>query len=221
LSNSAKILWFLCASAMIGISACSDSGDTGNATEATGAAEVTSPITSPSVNSETPTQPADQLAPAAPVPSSVLESGGDEAAKSSESESPAGDTPAPQQHIVKGVVTQWQPMVLFVQPGDRIIFKQMIGHDTATIDGMYPSNGISWQSKLGEEGFSVVLEEPGVYMYKCTPHVSLGMIGAIVVGDLPPANLQQLEDHPQNKGMFARAIRKLKLAIESKAGGSQ
>ena len=139
---------------------------------------------------------------------------------SSEVESSAGDTQAPQQHIVKGVVTQWQPMVLFVQPGDRVIFRQMIGHDTQTIDGMFPTSGTAWQSKLGEEGFSVVLEEPGVYMYKCTPHVSLGMIGAIVVGDLPPANLQQLEDHPQNKGMFARAIRKLKLALESQAGGS-
>ena len=44
----------------------------------------------------------------------------------------------PQQHVVKGVVTQWSPMILFVRPGDQIVFKGMIGHDSQTIDGMIP-----------------------------------------------------------------------------------
>lgn len=125
----------------------------------------------------------------------------------------------PQQHVVTGVVTQWRPMVLFVQPGDQIVFKQMAGHDTATVDGMIPEGGTAWQSKLGQEGFAVTIDVPGVYVYKCTPHVSLGMLGAIVVGDLPPGNLQQIKDHPQNKGMIGRAIRKLGQALDAKAGG--
>jgi pseudoazurin len=218
LFNSAKIWLLLCVIATIGISACSDPGESKDPTGDADATEVTSPNASPSVATSSP--PDGKLAAAEVVSRSVPEIAAGEASLSSAVESRARQTSAPRQHIVKGVVTQWRPMVLFVQPGDRVIFKQMIGHDTATIDGMFPIKGTSWQSKLGEEGFSVVLEEPGVYLYKCTPHVGLGMIGAIVVGDLPPANLQQLEDHPQNKGMFARAIRKLKQALESKATGS-
>lgn len=126
---------------------------------------------------------------------------------------------APTQHIVKGVVTQWAPLVLFVKPGDQIVFRQMLGHDTETIDGMIPEGAKTWKSKLGAEGFAVSPKVPGIYMYKCNPHVSLGMIGAIAVGDPPYANLAAIEAHPQNKGMIGRAIRKLKQALASQDGG--
>jgi pseudoazurin len=119
------------------------------------------------------------------------------------------------QHIIKGVVTQWDPMVLFVQPGDQIVFKQMTGHDSASLEGMIPEGADTWHSKLGEEGFAITLDVAGVYMYVCTPHISLGMIGAIVVGDTPPHNLAAIEAHPQNKGMIGRAVRKLKQALET------
>ena len=125
---------------------------------------------------------------------------------------------APTQHIVKGVVTQWAPLVLFVKPGDQIVFRQMAGHDSETIDGMIPEGAATWKSKLGQEGFAVSPDVPGIYMYKCNPHVSLGMIGAIAVGDPPYANLAAIEAHPQNKGMIGRAIRKLKQALESHDG---
>ena len=104
-------------------------------------------------------------------------------------------------------------MILFVQPGDQVIFKEMIGHDAQTIDGMILDRAVPWKSKLGQEGFAVILEVPGAYVYKCNSHVILGMIGAIVVGGLPPVNLQQIEEHPQNKGMIGRAVRKLKAGL--------
>jgi len=144
---------------------------------------------------------------------------GSQTAEPAVSEDEAAVAPAgPVQHVVKGVVTQWAPMVLFVQPGDQIVFRQMTGHDAETIEGMIPEGAETWQSKLGQEGFAVTLEVPGVYIYKCNPHVSLGMIGAIVVGDSPPANLGSIEVHPQNKGMIGRAIRKLKQALEAQGG---
>lgn len=124
----------------------------------------------------------------------------------------------PTQHIVKGVVTQWAPLVLFVEPGDQIVFRQMAGHDSETIEGMIPEGAETWKSKLGAEGFAVSPTVPGIYMYKCNPHVSLGMIGAIAVGDPPYANLDAIEAHPQNKGMIGRAIRKLKQALASREG---
>lgn len=152
------------------------------------------------------------------VAAAPAQSNGAAVAATSDAPAPNEAEVAPQQHEIQGVVTQWRPLVLFVQPGDQIVFKQMAGHDTATIDGMFPEGAQAWQSKLGEEGYSVTLDIPGVYIYKCTPHVGLGMIGAIVVGDSTPHNLPALEAHPQNKGMIGRAIRKLKQALDAKSG---
>lgn len=156
--------------------------------------------------------------PAKPGPQAVSE----EAALESESEptSEAAPGPAavrePQQHIVKGVVTQWRPMILFIEPGDTVVFRQMSGHDTESMDGLFPADAKPWRSQLGEEGFTVTPTVEGAYLYKCNPHVSSGMIGAIVVGKLPPSNLSELEASAQNKGMTGRAIRKLKQALEAK-----
>lgn len=121
-----------------------------------------------------------------------------------------------EEHIVKGVVTKWDPMVVFAHPGDKIIFTNMAGHDAVAIEGMVPEGSEIWQSKMGAEGFTVIVEKEGVYMYKCSPHVSLGMIGAIVVGDGAPANLAAVESHPENKGMIGRSVRKMKKELEAK-----
>ena len=42
------------------------------------------------------------------------------------------------------------------------------------------------------------------------------MIGVIVAGELPPANLQALTDSPLNKGMVARTLRKFKQALDAR-----
>jgi pseudoazurin len=127
----------------------------------------------------------------------------------------AGVAGEPRQHEVKGVVTQWGPLVTFAAPGDTIVFRQMTGHDTETIEGMIPAGAQGWKSSLCEEGFSVTLSVPGAYVFKCNPHVSMGMVGAVIVGGTPPANLADIEASPQNKGMIGRAIRKLKEALEA------
>ncbi|MGE0486836.1 MAG: plastocyanin/azurin family copper-binding protein [Gammaproteobacteria bacterium] len=119
----------------------------------------------------------------------------------------------PRQHEIRGVVTQWGPLVTFAAPGDTIVFRQMTGHDTETLAGMIPEGAQGWKSALGEEGFSVTLSVPGAYVFKCNPHVSMGMVGAVIVGDTPPPNLAAIESSPQNKGMIGRAIRKLKEAL--------
>ena len=121
-----------------------------------------------------------------------------------------------EQHEVRGVVTQWRPMVLFIEPGDTVVFRQMTGHDTQAMEGLFPAAATAWSSKMGQEGYSITLTEPGAYLYKCNPHVSSGMIGAIIVGQGPPANLAAIEASAQNKGMTGRAIRKLKQALEQR-----
>ena len=125
------------------------------------------------------------------------------------------------EHTVKGVVTKWKPMVTFAQPGDTIRFVGMIGHNTVTIDGMIPDGAKGWESKYGDEGYTVTVNEEGAYIFKCTPHITTGMVGAIVVGDdMPPTNLASVDKSVSKvtigKSMVKRTIKKMKKAIASR-----
>ena len=125
------------------------------------------------------------------------------------------------EHTVKGVVTKWKPMVTFAQPGDTIKFVGMIGHNTVTIDGMIPDGAKGWESKYGDEGYTVTVNEEGAYIFKCTPHITTGMVGAIVVGDdMPPTNLAAVDKNVSKvtigKSMVKRTIKKMKKAIASR-----
>lgn len=115
---------------------------------------------------------------------------------------------------VKAVVTKFEPAVVFIEPGDSVKFTNMAGHDTVSIEGMIPEGGEAWKSAMNEE-FNVTLDEEGAYVYKCTPHVGNGMLGAIVVGEGPPANLDAIKAHPENKGMIGRAVRQLEEALKA------
>jgi pseudoazurin len=121
---------------------------------------------------------------------------------------------AAEEHVIKGVITNWVPLVTYVKPGDSIKFVQMAGHDTETIEGMFPEGATPWKSTMGQEGFSVTLDKEGAYIYKCNPHMTTGMVGAVVVGDGAPQNLAALETALPNvklgKNMVARTIKKMK-----------
>jgi len=115
---------------------------------------------------------------------------------------------------VKAVVTKFEPTVVFIKPGDSVKFTNMAGHDTASIEGMIPEGAQPWKSAMSEE-ITVTLDKEGAYVYKCTPHVGNGMLGAIVVGEGPPANLDAIKAHPENKGMIGRTIRQLEKELEA------
>ena len=119
-------------------------------------------------------------------------------------------------HIIKAVITTWMPTVTFAKPGDRLIFRNMTGHDTESMEGMIPEGAKPWKSQLGQENFAVTVDKPGVYI--CTPHMSTGMVGAVVGGDQrPPANLAQVEANVKNvkvgRNMVQRAIRIMNKAL--------
>ena len=44
------------------------------------------------------------------------------------------------------------------------------------------------KSKLNQE-YSYTFETPGVYVYVCTPHASMGMIGVVLVGETTPEQI--------------------------------
>ena len=126
-----------------------------------------------------------------------------------------------EEHVIKGVITNWVPLVTYAKPGDTLKFMQMAGHDTESIDGMIPEGATKWKAKMGQEGFSVKLEKEGAYIYKCNPHMTTGMVGAVVVGDGEPKNLaaldKSLNDVKLGKNMVARTIKKMKQELQ-KAG---
>ena len=122
-----------------------------------------------------------------------------------------------EEHVVKAAVTKFNPLVVYAQPGDTIVWQNMAGHDTATMNGMLPEGAEKWQSKMGEI-FSVTLDKEGAYLYKCTPHASLGMMGAIIVGNSD--NLESIKEgvdaSGEPKGMVKRVIRNVEKDMAKK-----
>jgi plastocyanin len=98
-----------------------------------------------------------------------------------------------EEHIVRTRRTEWVPSVLFIQPGDTVVWHGMKGHETELIEGMGPEGGTRWDSVLDAEGFAVTFHESGAYIYSCEIHMGTGMVGAIVVGDVEPSNLAAID----------------------------
>lgn len=77
----------------------------------------------------------------------------------------------------------FEPEFIVAQPGDTIVFKSTDpGHNAQSIDGMLPDGAEPFKSKMGED-FTLVVDQPGVYGVKCTPHYTMGMVALIQVGD--------------------------------------
>jgi pseudoazurin len=80
-----------------------------------------------------------------------------------------------------------------IDVGDTILWLPTNkGHNVEFIDG---SDG--WEapkkSKLSKE-FSYTFDTPGVYLYQCTPHKSMGMIALVVVGELTQEGVDAIKD---------------------------
>ena len=83
--------------------------------------------------------------------------------------------------------------IITVAPGDLIQFVATDkGHNVQFIDG---PDGVELpeKSKLNKD-VEVYLNEPGVYVYVCTPHATMGMIGIVVVGDLTQEGVDDVRD---------------------------
>lgn len=104
-----------------------------------------------------------------------------------------------------GGIMVFEPSYLAVQPGDTVTFEPTDpGHNAVSIDGMIPEGAQPFAGKLGEQ-VKVTMTQPGVYGYECTPHYPMGMVGVVVVGPKPPANLAQaqaVEHPPRAKAVF-------------------
>lgn len=90
-----------------------------------------------------------------------------------------------------GAVMVFEPRLVKAAVGDTVTFVPVDkGHNSASIKNGLPENAAEWKGKINDT-ITVTLEAPGVYIYHCTPHFGMGMIGAIVAGD--PVNLEAVK----------------------------
>jgi pseudoazurin len=114
-------------------------------------------------------------------------------------------------HVITAGATNFNPMHVFVQPGDTVKWTNMTIHDTQSMDGLIPEGAEAWKSNIGQQ-YEVTLDKEGVYIYKCNPHYPNGMVGAIIVGEAN--NMDQLDANA--KGREKGVIFKLKKKLAAK-----
>jgi len=79
-------------------------------------------------------------------------------------------------------VMVFEPAVLSINPGDSVTFKATNpGHNSESMAGMVPEGAEGWQGGMGQE-VTVTFDQDGVYVYQCTPHLMMAMVGVIKVG---------------------------------------
>ncbi|WFU07017.1 pseudoazurin (plasmid) [Rhizobium sp. CB3171] len=86
----------------------------------------------------------------------------------------------------------FEPGFTKIAPGDTITFIPTDkSHNVETFMGLIPDGAAEFKSKASEE-YQAKFDIPGFYVVKCTPHMSLGMVALIQVGD-NPTNLDALK----------------------------
>ena len=86
----------------------------------------------------------------------------------------------------------FEPSALKIEPGDTVTFVPTDkAHNAETIPGLLPEGAAPFKGKMNEQ-IKVTFDKPGAYAIKCAPHVGMGMVAIIVVGDAP-SNLEAIK----------------------------
>ena len=93
-------------------------------------------------------------------------------------------------HVVTAEGMKFAPLVVKIAPGDSVRWDNMPTHNVETIDGLVPEGTEKINSPMGEN-YQHTFEKEGIYVYKCTPHIGVGMGGAVIVGE--PTNLDAIK----------------------------
>lgn len=76
----------------------------------------------------------------------------------------------------------FEPQLVRVAPGDTVRFVATTkGHNVESLPALSPAGAAPFKSALNQE-VVVTFRTPGLYVYKCTPHFSMGMVGVVQVG---------------------------------------
>ena len=95
----------------------------------------------------------------------------------------------------------FEPAVIKISKGATVNFVATdMSHNSASLDGMIPAGADSWNGALSQD-ISITFTEEGVYVYQCTPHAMMAMVGVIQVGDA--VNLDAVKaEASQKKSIF-------------------
>ncbi|AVH42445.1 pseudoazurin [Agrobacterium sp. 16-172Ci] len=93
-----------------------------------------------------------------------------------------------------GQAMVFEPATVKAAIGDVITFVPVDkGHDAAAVKDMIPEGVADFKGKMNET-VKLTVEKEGAYVVKCTPHLGMGMIALVVVGDAAPANLDAVKN---------------------------
>ncbi|MEM9604974.1 MAG: pseudoazurin, partial [Pseudomonadota bacterium] len=94
----------------------------------------------------------------------------------------------------------FEPAYLQAQPGDVVVFEAAdVSHNSRSV--LVPDGAADWSGGMSET-VAVRLEDEGVYIYVCDPHLAMAMVGVIQVG--APSNLDAaLAKAEEMEGGFA------------------
>lgn len=87
----------------------------------------------------------------------------------------------------------FEPAGVKIAAGDTVTFIPTDkGHNAEIIKGLHPEGAAEFKGKMNEK-ITVTFDVPGAYGVKCAPHVGMGMVALVVVGDVP-ADLEVYKD---------------------------
>lgn len=79
----------------------------------------------------------------------------------------------------------FEPAGVKIAAGDTVTFIPTDkGHNAEIIKGLHPEGAAEFKGKMNEK-ITVTFDVPGAYGVKCAPHVGMGMVALVVVGDAP------------------------------------
>ena len=79
----------------------------------------------------------------------------------------------------------FEPALVNVAVGDTVTYLPTDkGHNAETMKGLLPEGAEPFKGGMGKE-VVVTFTLPGAYGIVCAPHLGMGMVGLVVVGDAP------------------------------------
>ena len=94
-----------------------------------------------------------------------------------------------------------------IEVGDTVTWlPSSKGHNVEMISS---PNKMKFKSKNGKEA-KITFDTPGIYYYLCTPHMGMGMIGLVVVGN----DISNINDVKKAKA-YGKSKKKLKKLLAS------
>ena len=107
-----------------------------------------------------------------------------------------------EEHVVKMLnagkegMMVFEPALLSIKKGDTVKFVATdVSHNSSSVEGMIPDGADPWVGALSQD-VEVTLTEEGVYVYQCTPHNMMAMVGVIKVES--NSNLAQVKQKAES-----------------------